>query len=58
VENGVQVALLVDPDDESILVFRAGANPHAVSGAERVDVTDVLPGFELTAEQLFASLRA
>jgi Uma2 family endonuclease len=53
----VNVALVVDPDDESILVFRAGANPRAVRGAERVDLAEVLPGFELTAEQVFASLR-
>jgi Uma2 family endonuclease len=57
VDNGVQVALVVDPDDESILVFRNGQPPLPAEGEGAVDLADVLPGFELTAGQVFASLR-
>lgn len=57
VANDVEVALLVDPADESVLLFRPQAAPRAVRGAERIDLDTVLPGFELTADELFDSLQ-
>ncbi|MEA2638768.1 MAG: hypothetical protein QOF51_162 [Chloroflexota bacterium] len=52
---GVAVALLVDPDDCSVVVVRRDRTLHVVRGAARIDLDEELPGFELTAEQLFAS---
>lgn len=57
VARGVCVALLVDPLDESVLAFRADRPPEAWSGPDRIDVSEVLPDFNLTAAELFASLR-
>lgn len=57
VTNGVRLALLIDSADDSILLFRPEQPPVALSGAERIDVSDLLPGFHLTVEELFASLR-
>ncbi|MBI4492288.1 MAG: Uma2 family endonuclease [Chloroflexi bacterium] len=57
VANGVQVALLVDPDDESVLVFRAEQAPQALRGPDKLGLGDVLPGFELSAQEIFDSLR-
>ncbi|MGI8553857.1 MAG: Uma2 family endonuclease [Dehalococcoidia bacterium] len=57
VANGVQVALLVDPADESILRFRPNEMPLALRGTSLLDLHPLLPGFELTAQQLFDSLR-
>lgn len=57
VTNDVEIALLVDPADESVLLFRHQAPPRAIRGAERIDLDTVLPGFELTADELFASLQ-
>lgn len=57
VGHGVRVALLVDPADESVLLFRAGREPRALRGADEIDVSDVLPGFRLTVGEVFASLR-
>lgn len=57
VSNGVALALLVDPADESVLVFRPNAVPFARSGPEQIDLGDILPRFALTVEELFASLR-
>ena len=57
VDNGVRVALVVDPEDRSVLIFRAGQATRAARGADAVDLGEVLPGFELTAEQVFAALR-
>jgi Uma2 family endonuclease len=56
IEQGSQVALLVDPSDESVLVFRPDQSAVALRGDDRIDLDVVLPGFELTAKQLFDSL--
>jgi len=57
VENGVQIALIVDPDDEFVVVFGNRENPKACRSADPIDLSDVLPGFELTAGRLFEHLR-
>jgi Uma2 family endonuclease len=57
VDNGVQVALVVDPEDESILLFRRGQPPRVAQGDDAIDLEDVLTGFELTAGRVFAALR-
>jgi len=57
VEHGVMIALLVDPDDESVLLFRPNQAPLALRGADRIAVDAVLPGFEHSVAELFASLR-
>jgi Uma2 family endonuclease len=57
VANGVRVALLVDPADESVLAFRPGRPPRAWGGSDRIDVSEVIPDFVLSVDQLVASLR-
>ena len=57
VSNGVQMALLVDPADESVLAFREGGEVSALHGTDRIDLSDVLPEFELTVDELFDALR-
>ena len=57
VAHGVHVALLVDPVDESVLAFRSDGRVSAWHALDRIDLSEVLPDFELTVEQLFASLR-
>jgi Uma2 family endonuclease len=57
VDNGVQIALVADPEDESVLTFRRGQPVRASHGSDAIDLSDVLPGFELSAEQVFAALR-
>jgi Uma2 family endonuclease len=56
--HGVRIALLVDPDDLTVLLFRPGAPPQPLRGDDPIDVADVLPGFELTVSALFGVLRA
>ena len=57
VSHGAQIALLSDPDDESVVAFRQGQEPRVQRGPERIDLDDVLPGFELVVDELFNSLR-
>jgi Uma2 family endonuclease len=57
VEHGVSVSLLVDPGDQSVLLFRADAAPRVLRNADKIEIPDVLPGLELTVDQLFGTLR-
>ena len=56
VGNGVRIALLVDPADDSVLLFRPSQATVALHGEDRVDLDEVLPGFELHAHEIFDSL--
>jgi len=55
--NGVAAALLVSPADRSVRLFLPGQVPRALLGQDPIDLGDLLPGFRLTVEQLFQSLR-
>jgi Uma2 family endonuclease len=56
VAHGVQIALLVDARDESIVDFRPNQPARALRGADRVDFAPVLPGMELVVQELFGAL--
>jgi len=56
VRNSVQFALLVDPADKSVLAFCPDRQATAWRASDRIDLSEILPDFVLTAEQLFASL--
>jgi Uma2 family endonuclease len=57
VEHGVRVALLIDPDDQTVLAFRPGAATRALRGTDRLDLEEILPDLDLTAGTLFDSLK-
>ena len=57
VDNGVQISSLVDPDDRSVVLFRSSATPRALRGEEPIDLSNVVPGLELTVQRLFETLR-
>ncbi len=57
VENGVGITLLVDPDDETIFVFRPNQAPRALRDNDRIQISDVLPGFGSTVSEIFATLQ-
>jgi len=54
--NGVDISLLVDPDDESVLAFLSDGSIREWRGADRIDLDTIGPGFDLTVEAYFASL--
>ena len=56
VKNGVRIALIADPAEDVVLRFRPDTLPDVLTGDDRIDLDEVLPGFELTVNQLFASL--
>ena len=57
VANGVLLALLLDPENRSILVYRPGTTPQRLQGADVLDVGDVLPGFQRVVGELYAAVR-
>ncbi|HEY7063179.1 MAG TPA: Uma2 family endonuclease [Chloroflexota bacterium] len=57
VANGVALALMVDPDSETIFVYRPGAEPERRQGADVVDFGAALPGFQFVVQDLFAAAR-
>ena len=58
VGNGVAAALLVDPADRSVIVFRPGGRTAALTGSDEVDLTDLVPGLRFRVQELFQSLSA
>ena len=57
VENGVQIAVLVDPIARSVSLFRPGTDPLVLQGDAEINLGEVLPGFQLTVRELFDSLK-
>ena len=58
VEHGVPIALLVDGQDRSVLAFRPGASPRVLRDADPIDLSEALPGFQLSVQEQFAALKA
>lgn len=57
VASGVRAALLLDPDDRSVRLFRPGEPMAILWAADRLDLGEVLPGFQVTVRDLFDPLR-
>jgi Uma2 family endonuclease len=56
--NGVATALLVDPADRTILVFRHGTHVAALAEADTLDLSNVVPGLQAPVREIFRSLSA
>ena len=52
-EIGVPVVVLIDADDESVQIMRPNQPTVTVRGDQQIDLSDVAPGFDLTATRLF-----
>ena len=57
VEHGVHIALLVVPRRRTVYRYHTREGEQALTGADRIDLVEILPGLELTVEALFAALR-
>jgi len=55
-EAGTQLAWLVDPEDESVLVFKPQQFPEMKSEQDRLPVLEILPRLELSAGEVFSWL--
>ena len=52
----MQIALLVDPEDRSVVAFLADGSVHEWHGNDHIDLVSVVPGFDLTVVELFKAL--
>jgi Uma2 family endonuclease len=57
VEHGARIALLVEPRRRVIRDFRPGRPPAILRGPDLIDLGEVIPGFTMRVEDLFAMLR-
>jgi len=55
--NGTQLLWLVDPEDETITVFRPGSDARTAAAGDTVDAAPVLSAFSLDVAELFAAVR-
>jgi Uma2 family endonuclease len=53
-EAGTRVVVIIDPLRGTASVHRAGGTAQQRSGAESLDLDDVLPGFAPTVDDLLA----
>ena len=56
VANGTRISLLVNPRNRSVLLFRPSAEPVILRGPDPIDVSEILPNFRVSVEELFAAL--
>ena len=56
-DHGTELAVVVDPDDEIVVLVRPDGGATTLRGDERIDLAPVLPGFELIVRGLFATLK-
>jgi Uma2 family endonuclease len=54
--NGALAAVLVDPQDESVLVFRPGRTPEILLRGDHLDLFDLDPELSISLDELFDSL--
>jgi hypothetical protein len=50
---GIPVVMLVDTDDESVQILRPNQSAVTVHGDRQIDLSDVIPGLDLTSTALF-----
>jgi Uma2 family endonuclease len=55
VATGSAVAVLIDPRDHSVTLYRPGREPLAIGEATAVEIGNELPGFVLDAAAVFAA---
>ena len=51
--NGTQLAWLIDPHDRSVYIYRSGKEVEVLNDAETVSADPILPGFVLHLAQLW-----
>ena len=56
VDHGVPVALLVDPRDRSIRVFRPNTPPRIYRGRDAIDLREITPRLRLVPDVVFSAL--
>jgi Uma2 family endonuclease len=56
--HGVRVAVVADPIRRSVFVLRANGEVGPLQEGDDIDITDVLPGFQMRVSDLFSRIKA
>lgn len=56
--HGVRVAVMADPVRRNVYVLRADGEVGPLREGDAIDVTDILPGFQMNVSDLFARIRS
>src|SRR6266508_1370984 len=56
-QHGVRLIWVVDPQAETILVITPGANSRLLTAGDTLDGGDVLPGFSVPVDDIFAQMQ-
>jgi Uma2 family endonuclease len=56
IDHGVKVALIVDPNDDSVRRFRPGEDPVTLQRADLLDLSDAVPGLSFSVGEIFDRL--
>jgi len=57
VEQGTEIALMIDAKARVIMDIRADGRVRALRGSDEIDLSSILPNFDLTVDDVFALLR-
>jgi Uma2 family endonuclease len=55
-ENGTRLSWVINPDEESVLVYRSPKPTRLLKLEDNLDGEEILPGFTLPLSQLFQEL--
>ena len=58
IDHDVRVALLIYPKGRNVYLLRPKDETVQLGDGDAIDITDVLPGFELSVAELFEQMRA
>jgi Uma2 family endonuclease len=58
IRHGVVVAIVADPIRRNVFVIRANSEVGPLREGDDIDITDVLPGFQMRVSDLFSRIKA
>lgn len=53
IELGVQVGILIDPDEETVTVYRPGEDESELAGDDILTLPELIPGWEISISELW-----
>ncbi|MEM1172924.1 MAG: Uma2 family endonuclease, partial [Cyanobacteria bacterium P01_H01_bin.35] len=53
IELGVQVAILIDPDEETVVIYRPTGEPIELTGDDILSIPELFPGWEISISELW-----
>ncbi|NER05463.1 MAG: Uma2 family endonuclease [Okeania sp. SIO3C4] len=53
IELGVQVAILIDPDEETVIIYRPTGEPIELREDDKLSIPELFPGWEISISELW-----